>query len=403
MAFNITSEPLNRSEIDEVFQRFQCLEEAKEFATKDEKLRIWAEDKTSGFINTKDCQYFWVATVERFAADYLRTGIIHRFYEVIQECKPARLYLDIEFSKKEDIENGMDVETHVKLIVNEIIAILNNEYDMTTSFEDVVILDASDNKQFSYHVIFSDAVFCDNTECKDFVEKFCNENKNIVYLNEMCIINLSVYTKWQQFPLWKSYKLNQPLIISKLDKNFQSWEYFKTDENDKRTAPMCFFRSSLVTTYQYANMPIPKLVINKNLQKSEKKVFVEKHCVDSSPWLWIDMVVKHKVYPAKVKNVSVKSNGSILYNLKGKQHCHIALRQHHTHNTYVMVDSNHEKIIKQCYHQKCEGKEVILHILKPKTKKKKSETNTVLHVAKETSDEMHRPIIKKVFVLPWTI
>ena len=372
----------NTLNIVDIFKGFQKLESAREYSAKHPSLRIWAEDRPSSMAGGKNYKYFWVGNIIFFVKAYLASSSQY-FYEVIHISRPARLYLDIEFLKKQN--PFVDGESRVKAIINKILRMCENDYDIITSFEEVVILDASDTVKFSHHVIFPDVIFPTNIDCKYFVEKFCEQNQKMVYIgphnekeNMKSIVDLGVYTKWRNFRLWKCYKLgqNRPLIISKLDKHFEVCELLSSqDEHGKSRAHELYFHASLVNTDQKANMPVINNIIKNNLKKSDTFVFKPITYPNSSPWLWIDMLVKQKVLPATVRNIQVKSTGFLLYNLMGEQFCRIANRHHKNNNTYIMVDPNHKYIIQKCYHPKCETEERLVHFIKTKENKKITEND----------------------------
>lgn len=170
------------SNISDIFKGFQKLEFAKECAGKNPSLRIWSEDRPSSMPGGKDYKYFWVCNVNKFLKTYL-TSRSEYLYEVIHALRPARLYLDIEFKKKQyPFLNG---ETRVNDIIKRILKICINEYDLMTSFEEVVILDSSDDIKFSHYVIFTDVIFPTNVDCKYFIQRFCEKKKILFMLKQI--------------------------------------------------------------------------------------------------------------------------------------------------------------------------------------------------------------------------
>ncbi len=245
-----------------VVKSFRSFDEAKIFAENHPKLRIWVE-----MFNGNHQQY-WVASVNRFAREYLNRDYKQFFSEIIDESLSCKLYIDLFFLKKHN--PLINAEDKVPYIVNSILETLANNYNINSCFEDVAILDASDKLNFRHRLIFTGVVFNNITECKKFVESFCEKNKFLVNIQSdngklINLCNMNVYSNGHAFCIWKSYNYGEtPLKIARLDRNFESWESFKIDDNDKETAPLNFFMASLVTTDQEVNMPNIDINTKKN-------------------------------------------------------------------------------------------------------------------------------------------
>ncbi|CAL8088584.1 unnamed protein product [Calicophoron daubneyi] len=85
-------------------------------------------------------------------------------YEVIPTFRPAKLYLDLEFSRESNPRK--DGQAAVKVFLKAVISAMKFFYDAVVTQEEVIILDASTEKKFSQHVIFNspNSIFEDNLE-----------------------------------------------------------------------------------------------------------------------------------------------------------------------------------------------------------------------------------------------
>ena len=85
---------------------------------------------------------------------------------------PVKLYFDIEFDKT--VNMTIDGEELLIKLIQNVSSNLYVQYNISSSIEEVLILDSSTEKKFSSHLIFPKIVFENNILCGVFV-------KNIVY------------------------------------------------------------------------------------------------------------------------------------------------------------------------------------------------------------------------------
>ena len=106
-------------------------------------------------------------------------------------------------------------------------------FDISSGKEDVIILDSSNIKKFSVHLVFPKVIFKDNQSCKDFVLSFLDalspSDKVIFNVfdshNELgSMIDKGVYNRNQNFCIMLSSKFGKitPLLLSK--ENVYKWE-----------------------------------------------------------------------------------------------------------------------------------------------------------------------------------
>ena len=112
---------------------------------------------------------------------------------------------------------------------------LNVEFNLSSSFSDVLILDSSTEKKFSSHLIFPEIVFKNNQYCGNFVKRVmdkiskeeCLEFSCIDSLNVKMIVDSSVYSVNQNFRILFSSKLGKKttLKLSKINKFMKDADY----------------------------------------------------------------------------------------------------------------------------------------------------------------------------------
>ena len=104
------------------------------------------------------------------------------FYEVIPRHKPCKLYFDLEFEK---IYNGGKEGHHMTesliILVNKK---LQEKYSCSSFREDVLVLESSNERKFSIHLIFTKSNFANNEACglfvKDLMSKLDQIHKKLI-------------------------------------------------------------------------------------------------------------------------------------------------------------------------------------------------------------------------------
>ena len=79
---------------------------------------------------------FWVSTAKYFATQYPKKRPPQFFSEVLLDSSSVKLHFQLEIPTK----YKLDVHYLVTGVINSMIEILVNDYDIITTFEDVVIL-----------------------------------------------------------------------------------------------------------------------------------------------------------------------------------------------------------------------------------------------------------------------
>ena len=137
---------------------------------------------------------------------------------------------------------------------------LQDHFKCNSFTEDVLILESSNEKKFSIHLIFDKAIFQSNEDCGAFVKTFtkllCIEDKTYLTVKnsdseEINFIDLSVYSKNRNFRLFMSRKYGKqsPLEVSPIDMMSMTFlennNFVPSSEFEKSV----FFKS-LITNFQ---------------------------------------------------------------------------------------------------------------------------------------------------------
>ena len=343
--------------VDSTYRVFARQEDAIEFIKTVEGLRLWSEDQQG---KNKVYRRFIVASVNGFAARYPKMQK-KNFYEVISDSDTCKLHLDIEYMK--EVNKNINSDDIVLGTRGRMIAFLREKYKIELTEEHVVILDASNNKNFSCHMIFNGALIKKNTHCNMIVDQFITENKDFLTINDIngksnCIIDVGIYTIHRNFRLYQSSKIGEerPFTLSKFDLSFGS---FQNLIGEGQEIERLFLEYSLVTeTRRPTNIAL--LEEKKDNQKHTVKF---KSTKSHSQFPDIDIIVEANIGSGKITTCEMKPNGSIFYSISGTRYCHIAGREHRHSNIYVKVNANRSQVIQLCYSPKCFGKHFVLQEL----------------------------------------
>lgn len=113
-----------------------------------------------------------------------------------------KLFFDIEYMiKNNETKNAKDC---VNRIIDIYLQYCHKKYDLVCTSDDVIILESSDEKKVSYHLIFKKVVFANIKHCKSFIQSVLEQlsNSDISMLTAFdsnlkskLIIDLAVYNK----------------------------------------------------------------------------------------------------------------------------------------------------------------------------------------------------------------
>ena len=155
--------------------------DAFNFASKQvEDVRVFAVE--SNELKGVGSRKYIVATLPEFWFYYKQLHDENRhFYEVIEEERTCHLYFDLEYLKHLNTEK--DELELLDLWIQFVCDYLLYKLNMKTDRSNVVILDSSTNKKFSYHLIWhiENSVFLNNLHVGYFVKDMCLKLK--LFLN----------------------------------------------------------------------------------------------------------------------------------------------------------------------------------------------------------------------------
>ena len=141
------------------------------FATQKEAIQVGERRPNSTVISfevsREGSRRYLVTSVPYFWNWYKDTSVKH-YYEVICEQRNSKLYCDVEYKK---IPNeGKDGYQCVQRLIQLINKKANKEFSLSLTEEDCLVLEATDEKKFSIHLIFFLLVFDSNKDCKFFMQ-----------------------------------------------------------------------------------------------------------------------------------------------------------------------------------------------------------------------------------------
>ena len=225
------------------------------FATQKEAIQTGAMSPDSTVISfevsSEGSRRYLVTTVHYFWGWYKDINK-KNYYEVICEKRNSKLYCDVEY--KRTFNQGKDGYQCVKKLIQLINEKANQDFSLSVTEEDCLVLEATDEKKFSIHLIFFLIVFQSNKDCKVFMqnlmESLQTQDQALFDVQDgsgasTSCIDMSVYSKNRQFRLFESTKFGQkrPLIVSPIDTATFALNPELTDEEKRKEG----FLKSLIT------------------------------------------------------------------------------------------------------------------------------------------------------------
>ena len=173
---------------------------------------------------------------ERFWILYDAKDVNERHsYEVIEQNAVCKLYFDLEFKKKLNV----DVDSHslMKKFKALLVSHLKDTFDVKLCESNILDLDSSTDEKFSRHLIVDNVVFKNNFHVGNYVRSFClkfEEDKSVfVRLSEKDVgifVDLGVYTKNRNFRLYLSSKFGKNALLKLDSSNCQQFS-LKSDKD----------------------------------------------------------------------------------------------------------------------------------------------------------------------------
>ena len=305
-------------------------------------------------LNKSGSRRYFVSKKEKVWPTY-KDDTLKNLYEVISEGH-SKLYFDLEFLKLKENSNK-NGEVMTKRLVNEVNDYLKRQYNQQNRFEDVLILDSSNEDKFSVHLIFKKICFSDNRKIKHFLQDFegqlSDETRKLFQIinrgSPSSFIDTHVYNRNQCFRLFLSTKFGKstPLKVARYDRSVN--EISNSDD-----VLYDIFSSSLITNIDIDSSHM--IEISTLPVQFKEDQFVESSAV--SPYPELDEFVKSQLQSGgfiRQCKVDKSWENKVLYVIGGNRFCSIAGREHKSNHIYYVCDIFNMTMNQYCHSSACVG------------------------------------------------
>ena len=335
---------------------FNKLIDANNYAGKYENSFVFSYEVGRGGVRNflvSDLRQFW---------DVYKNLRLKTHYEVIRYPLRSKLYFDLEFLYKEN--EGKNGYIMCQKLISCVNNLLLSDHKYSVKNEEVMILEATTEKKFSLHVIYTKTIFQSNISIKWFVKKLLSRmdvdeislftcvNKNG---KDSSFIDERVYDKSRNFRLLLSQKLGQtnPFRLSK--KMVEYGNYNKTFLESDESNLFSLFCSSLVTNIspdatiiRTTENDVDEIVMSGTFSSSSKSfvysTFPEIEAVIKSQLECPGTITKCKYYP----NI-------VIYSIGGTRYCAIARRSHTRNHIFYQYNVSTNELQQRCFSEECRG------------------------------------------------
>ncbi len=299
---------------------------------------------------------------------------LRHIYEVIRQNTPCRLYLDLEFHT--DVNPGISGTDVVAIVIELAIKTIFRTFNFLCSTEDVLTLDSSSEEKFSQHLIFNipNVLFKDNHVIGRFMRTMIAEVREVVTLqmatcngvalerlaqlfvnsrdgHKICIVDLNVYNRSQQFRMWKSSKISTGVVLEIAQEN----KFFLFDEADIFT-----FQSTLVITRSTADTRLLDFDALRVEPTMHRRV-IRNHLTTTSRFTQLDAFVLNIIRQQQNRDVGIKvkelqHQGDVqlfVYHIHGSSFCLKVNREHRSNRVYYIANLVNGILYQMCW--KCWG------------------------------------------------
>ena len=235
------------------------------FGTQREAIKKFEENVNEFFLFSFEVavggsRRYLVCTADMFWTNYQEVTK-KNYYEVICEKSSTKLYCDIEFDKQSN--NDKDGYEMIQMLQNVIFLKLKMDHGIVVNQEDCLVLESSDSRKFSIHLVFYTVVFKTNKDCGLFMKQVLDdlpENTRSIFEVKAAgkngnykksFIDLSVYSSVQQIRMFESSKFGQsrPFKVSEIDTSTEALVKNQSIE-DGAIRKEVFLRSLITHTNQ---------------------------------------------------------------------------------------------------------------------------------------------------------
>ena len=310
------------------------------------------------------------------------------YFEIITEDKVKKLYMDIDIKRSES-----DIKSPGELVINLIklsSAIIYRLTNVEVSREDWLILNSSSSTKASFHIILNHdhLRFLDIKKMKGLVEYLVNSFENEVGSLDTRrnsgkkIVDLSCYTKNQNFRFMYSSKLGKPNTLELDDRDENLFRH--TSETNHDITNEIFGASIITQSTKY-----PRLFDNMEgmetiFEKANKEVDHKQNCV-------AEKINEPGTINFKLNEfINEKFNSKVTYRndklaekkifvlLNPTLPCPFTGRAHSKNNVYIMIDLNKKSWIYICHNTDCKKKCGVSYLIEDKFLIKDTKTVTDL-------------------------
>ena len=333
---------------------FHKLEEAISISSTDSEFAVFSKEYELG-----GKRHFLVGSREEFWETY-KNQSSKKHYEVILPGTPCKLFFDLEYDAS--LNTSTDGEQMTQALISVVKENISKKFGITITNSDLCILDSSDKKKFSKHIIFSSCIFKDCETCGSYVEDIIsnldlNQRKQLTVIikggREVLFIDQAVYTRNRNFRLFLSSKFgkNIPLIVSDIG-------HVENKHFNIPSEQTTFFQSlitnipkgSTLVTY-CRDQTLKTRVINSPIISGSQSI-------DHSPYPEFDRFLISLIKPGHIKKVifhdNVRTNMPvIIYNVSGYNYCQNIQRCHKNNNVFFIANIYKRQIIQRCHDYEC--------------------------------------------------
>ncbi|XP_023342906.1 DNA-directed primase/polymerase protein [Eurytemora carolleeae] len=293
------------------------------------------------------------------------TNLQRRHYEVIAEQRPCKLYLDLEFKKRDN--EKLDGNTMVNNLIQALNTFLQKTLQVTGYKEDILILDSSSEKKFSNHLIYPGLVFRNNQEMGHLIRSFVDslipvEAKQFQVKKGdeiQWFIDLGVYTKNRNFRLYLSAKYGKSEILTVSANDIYTVKLLEENHHQhKFDLEKEIFFSSLVTyTPGITDFISFKTELTQSCRKKSEQPaakLTNLRTGEKSPFLEIDDFVMKIIAPGFIRKWNyIQEESIIIYDVGGTRYCGNVGREHKSNNIRFVCSLKLGILNQKCYDPDC--------------------------------------------------
>ena len=393
-----TTTPFTR--LSSIWKTFPTQQASFDFADQQdpsaEHLRVFSFECLRNGTTTTPTRRFLTTTYSEFWRRYSSMLPDHRhYYEIIRQGWPCHIYLDIEFSLKDNPD--LDGNSSVILIIDLLKATLRDTFHVQVEDKGILELDSSTETKFSRHLIvrLPGVAFADNTHVgaliKEILESHGDENSSLLFARKKasaaannsnnnntasmtaCIIDTGVYTKNRAFRIYLSSKLGKNATL--LPTPTSGGPYHLSHEEIFMSSLVCnvspesrilYHRSSSCDATRGAAKDTNVVVTAgtaRSLSSSSSSSSSSPLHYRPSPHPELDAFIESVCSSTNAGSSStgtirswtvLDDSGSIfLYNIKGNRFCGNIGRQHKSNGIFFIVDVQHGVWYQKCYDPEC--------------------------------------------------